>query len=182
MWPWEHLATGYLCYSVYARRRYGHAPEPLPVIALGATTQLPDVIDKPLAWTLSVLPSGYSLGHSVFLATAVVALAVALERRHAIEGLGAAVGIGYVSHLLGDLAYPLLRGGVLNLDIVLWPLVPGAVDAREGLLEETARLFAEFTAFLGSPRGLTYLLLEVALLGGAVVLWRLDGWPGLQVG
>lgn len=180
MWPWEHLAVGYLCYSAYTRYRTGQPPRRGPVLAVAFATQLPDLIDKPLAWSLSVLPSGFSLGHSVFIASAVVLLVTVLARRRGATEIGLAVGIGYVSHLLGDLAYPILRGGEANLDIILWPLVSVPVQERRGLFEETARLFADFSAFLGSPRGLTYLLMEIALVGGVFALWAVDGWPGLR--
>lgn len=180
MWPWEHLAVGYLCYSAYVRFRYGHPPRRWPALALALATQLPDLIDKPLAWSLSVLPSGFSLGHSVFFATAVVVLAVVLARRRGVPQVGTAVAIGYATHLLGDLAYPVLRGGTTDVGIILWPIVSRPDSARVGLFEETARLFAEFSRFLGTPRGLSYLLFEVVLIGGVLALWAVDGWPGLR--
>lgn len=181
MWPWEHLAVGYLCFSAYTRARYGRPPRRAPAVALALTTQLPDLIDKPLAWSLSILPSGgFSLGHSVFFATAVVLLAGVLAHRRGAPRIGAAVAIGYASHLLGDVAYYVLRGGSVDVGIFLWPLVERAPSSRAGLFEETARMFAEFSGFLLTPRGLSYLLFEIALLGGVFALWAVDGWPGLR--
>lgn len=181
MWPWEHLAVGYLCFSAYTRVRYGHPPRRAPAVALALTTQLPDLIDKPLGWSLSVLPSsGFSLGHSVFFATAAVLVVTVVGRRRGVPRLGAAVAIGYASHLVGDLAYPILRGGSADVSIILWPLVSRSPSSRAGLFEETARIFAEFSSFLLTPRGLSYLLFEIALLGGVFALWAFDGWPGLR--
>lgn len=37
MWPWGHLAVGYLVYSAYTRVRYGLPPSVLPVVLLAVT-------------------------------------------------------------------------------------------------------------------------------------------------
>ncbi len=178
MWPWEHLAVGYLAYSGYTRLRYGRAPADKPAVALAITTQFPDLIDKPLAWTVDVLPSGYSFGHSVFVATALLALVLGISRHRDVPAVGSAVAIGYTSHLLGDLLYPVIRGGGTDVTILLWPLVARPRNAPLSLIAETSRLFAEFVVYLGSPRGVAYLGLELALVGGACALWFLDGRPG----
>lgn len=85
MWPWEHLAVGYIGYSLSVRLAGRGVPRPRPVVALAVGTQFPDLVDKPLSWTLGVLPSGHSLAHSLFaalpLATLAVTVGVALDRR-----------------------------------------------------------------------------------------------------
>jgi hypothetical protein len=178
MWPWEHLAVGYLLYSAYAHGRYGRPPAAGAVPAVVLASQLPDLIDKPLAWTLGILPAGYSLGHSVFFGgTLFVVGGLVLGRLGMTELWGAAM-VGYWSHLLGDLLYPLARGGDVDASILLWPLVQRPVEPPTGLIPEASRLFVDFVTFLGTPRGLGYLLLEMALVGGVVVLWVADGRPG----
>ena len=49
--PWGHLAIGYLCLSLAIRARWRVPPQGPAVIAVAIGTQLPDLIDKPLAWT-----------------------------------------------------------------------------------------------------------------------------------
>lgn len=179
MWPWEHLAFGYLAYSGYTRLRYGRAPADKPAVALAIATQFPDLVDKPLAWTFDVLPSGYSFGHSVFVATALLGLVLWISRLYEVPAVGTAAAFGYASHLLGDLLYPVIRGSETDVGILFWPLVARPSLDPPSLLAETTRLISEFVLYLGSPRGVTYLVLELALVGGACALWLVDGRPGL---
>ena len=65
MWPWGHLAVGYLVYSGLSRWRFGRLPGSVATLAVALGTQLPDLVDKPLAWTVNVLASGRSLAHSL---------------------------------------------------------------------------------------------------------------------
>ena len=60
MWPWGHLALGYLLHSPLARARFGRPPTDRATLLLVIGTQLPDLVDKPLAWWLGVLPAGRS--------------------------------------------------------------------------------------------------------------------------
>lgn len=77
MWPWEHLAFGYVLFSLLVRigRR---RPDDASVYLLVLFTQFPDLVDKPLAWTFGILLSGLSVGHSVFVALSVSVVALAL--------------------------------------------------------------------------------------------------------
>jgi hypothetical protein len=58
MWPWGHLAVGYLCYVAYLKLYDNDRQTLYPVLAVGFGSQFPDFIDKPLAWSVLVLPSG----------------------------------------------------------------------------------------------------------------------------
>jgi hypothetical protein len=146
MWPWEHLAVGYLLYSASVRLRTGSGPGDGPALALALSTQFPDLVDKPLAWSLGVLPDGTTVAHSVFVAVPAVVVVAALERGRAGGRYAPAIGIGYLS----------------------------------GLLAEFGRYFADFVAFLGTPLGRLYLLLELILVGTAILVWIRDGVPGLE--
>lgn len=182
MWPWEHLAVGYLGYA--ALRRAGGARGPPgggPVLALGVATQLPDLVDKPLAWSLGVLPSGTSLAHSVLVAVPGAVVAVLVARRAGAPAYGAAVAVGWLSHLVGDVVYPVLLGGSPAVAAVLWPVVPAPPGAGGGgVLAQARRLFALFLAFLATPRGWRYLVGEAALLGLAGLVWLAEGAPGVD--
>lgn len=124
MFPWGHAAVGYLLYVALVRYRFGERPEGAPVIALAIGTQFPDLVDKPLAWYLGVLPSGRSLAHSVFVAMVLISLVYWLASRFDRSELGVAFALGYLSHLLGDVVYPLFRGEWEAVGILLWPIVP----------------------------------------------------------
>lgn len=180
MWPWEHLAFGYVLYSGYTRLRHGHPPGDYPVIVLAVMTQLPDLVDKPLAWSLGVLPAGRSLTHSLFVALAVVTVVSLYAYRRGTPELAGATTVGYLSHLLGDVIYPVLLGEPPAVAFLFWPVVQRPPRATPGLSERTLELLGEFMVYLGSPRGRTFLALELGLALAVVLLWVADGWPGLR--
>lgn len=186
MWPWEHLAFGYILYSGYMRLSHGRPPGHHPAIAFAVATQFPDLIDKLLAWTMDLLPTARSLGHSIFVAALVIMVVILLGRRHGVPAIGPAVAIGYLSHLLGDVIYEVLRHllagetvPVETVSFLLWPLVRQPVRETPGLLIRTGHLFDEFVTFLDTPAGYVYIALEVGLLLVAVLYWIGDGLPGV---
>lgn len=124
MWPWAHAAVGYLLYIGYAYRQ-GFPLRGPAVVATVAGTQAPDLVDKPLAWTFTVLPAGRSLGHSLLFAALVAGLCwyvVARSFDRQAVALGAAVG--YVSHLFADGLGAMLAGRWADLSYLAWPLLP----------------------------------------------------------
>jgi len=179
MWPWEHLAFGYLCYSL-GGRAVGRRDRPTDreAYALVVATQFPDLVDKPLAWTFDILPSGISLAHSLAFAVPFCLLAAALARRRGVPGVDAAVAVGYGSHLAGDGLYPFLTGGEIATSFLFWPFGARPPIEETAFLVEVSRLFASFRAFLVTPRGQAYLVVEGAVLALTLVLWTRDGWPG----
>lgn len=181
MWPWEHLAFGYLLYSLVVRLGDGDPPRTAAALALCVGTQLPDLIDKPLAWVVGVLPSGRSLGHSLPFAVVLLLVVVALSRTSGTPAPGTvlAFAVGHLSHLAGDVLYPVLIEGELSVRFLLWPIVPAAGGGSVDALPHLFDLIATFLAFLATPRGALYALFEVALLSAAVVVWIVDGSPGL---
>jgi len=179
MWPWEHLAFGYLLYSGSVRLRRTGPPTDVAVILLLFATQLPDLVDKPLAWTLGVLPTGQSLGHSLLFALPFIGLVSVVARRFAAPEYAIAIAIGYLSHLAGDVVYWVFRGGGLTVGFLLWPLVPARPVGPMGFFTKFTELLATFLAFLATPLGRSYLLLESAFLGAALLVWLVDGRPGL---
>lgn len=178
MWPWEHLAIGYLLYSATSRVGYDRAPSDHEAVVLAVGTQFPDLIDKPGSWVFGVLPSGTSVAHSVFTAVAVTLVGLGLARRSGIPELGVAFGIGYLSHLFGDVFYSVLLGGRPAFGAVLWPFGPAYAGNSRGILERVAGFFMKYADYLLSPVGLGYLLAEVAFLAAAVAVWTADGNPG----
>ena len=172
MWPPGHLAVAYLCYALWSRRRDGVPPMGLAVVVLAVASQFPDLVDKPLAWYLGVLPTGRTLAHSLLVVVPLSLLAIWLARRYDRPELGTAAAIGALSHVLVD-ALPVLWREEAEASFLLWPLVavegyeePGAPSVPELLAESAAQ---------------PYFLLEFVLLAIALVWWRRDGYPGLGV-
>jgi len=181
MWPWEHLAVGYLCYSLLVRAFGRRAPRGWPVVALALGTQFPDLVDKPLAWSFGLLPSGHSLAHSLLVALPASALAVTVAGALGRRRIGTAFAFGYLSHLPTDVFYPLLVGGEPNYGLLLWPVVPAsATETGAGFVAMFWSLLGRYATELVQGEASLYLMIEIGLLGSVVLLWLLDGAPPLN--
>jgi len=179
MWPWEHVAVGYLLYSGYVHFRYGESPSTLPALAVGFGALFPDIVDKPLGWTFELFPSGVSVAHSVFTAT-VLSLAVgALLGRVGYRSVGTGFNVAYLAHIPADAVYQVVLGNPLRVEAYLWPLVVIQSAGQGGFLDNALYYLVRFVVFLGTPRGLFFLFLEVALLGATLLVWIADDRPGL---
>jgi hypothetical protein len=142
MWPWGHAAVGYLVYAV-VRRAGGEEwpPDDATAIALAVGTQLPDLVDKPLAWSFGVLPSGRSLAHSLLVGGLLVAVVVALARRYGRHERAGAFAVGYYAHLFGDALGPLTSLDVEFLTFLAWPvLAPPPYENDSSFAEHLAAL------------------------------------------
>jgi membrane-bound metal-dependent hydrolase YbcI (DUF457 family) len=169
MWPWGHLAAGYLIYSAYARLRTDSPPGNLPALVAAFATQFPDLVDKPLAWSLSILPSGRSLTHSLVTVGPALAVAWLLAARRDARPLGTALAIGVLSHLFTDALYPLVNLDFEFVTFLGWPLLelpPYEVDSS---------FAAHFALIDLSPT----FVFELVLVAVASVVWHYDGNPGL---
>jgi hypothetical protein len=179
MWPWDHLAAGYVVFSLLLRST---GREPPSVVALGFLvlgSQLPDLIDKPLGWYVGLLPSGTSLAHSLVVAVPLCGLVVLWRVWRGAPAEGVGFALGYLLHPLADAYYPLALGLEAKPDILLWPLrsVP-----KQGTVDVTAHvlgLLGQFYAAATGPGGIWLIAIEVGFLGSAATLWYLDGMPGL---
>ncbi|MFB6075088.1 MAG: metal-dependent hydrolase [Haloarculaceae archaeon] len=179
MWPWEHLAVGYLTYSLARRAVTGRAPARVEAYAVLLGSQFPDLVDKPLGWGTSLLPSGVSLAHSLLVAVPLAAVATVVTSNRGRRELGAAFAVGYLLHLPADALYPALLGGNVYTDFLLWPLVPVPSESVPSIVGHLQELIAHFLEVLATPAGAAYLVLEALLLGSALALWILDGHPGV---
>jgi hypothetical protein len=191
MYPWEHAAVAYLLYAGYARWRTGAPPGGWAVLVVLVASQLPDLIDKPLAWQVGLLPSGRSLAHSVFVAVPLVVMIVVLVRRYEQRPLGIAFAVGYFSHLVTD---AVSVTGSVSPASVLWPLATyessrettgaggGADGAGEpgGVLGQTADIFLDAYPSLVAlePTGADLISLGIVVLAGFI--WLYDGRPGVR--
>jgi len=170
MWPLGHVAVAYLCYAG-VRRASGRTPAAaVAVVALLVGSQFPDLVDKPLAWYLGVLPTGRSLAHSLLVIGPLIGLAYLLADRYGRPEYGIAAGVGAGSHLLADVV-PALWGAA-DPAILVWPLLP--LEPYPDGAPSIAGLLAES---LGEP----YFLAEFGLAAIAVVVWRREGYPGVEL-
>lgn len=170
MWPTGHLAIAYLCYSASTRQRFDGSPEAMAVLVVGFGGLFPDLVDKPLAWYLSVLPTGRSLGHSLLFLVSLTAVLFLMTRSRGRGEYSVAFGIGAISHTLLD-AVPALWGAG-DWEQLFWPLLPiqgyeGSAPTILGLLRDS----------LASP----YFVVEFLLVGVALLIWRVDGYPGVEL-
>lgn len=181
MWPWEHLAAGYLAYSLLVHLTRGRAPHGrLTMAALVVGTQFPDLVDKPLAWAFHVLPSGTSLAHSVFFAVPFALVVIAISRATHRPDAGTAFTIGYLLHLPADVLYVWFYGTPIGWSGLLWPLASKPAQQSPGLLENVMYYFDKFLTVATSSDGMVLLAFELLLVGGALLLWVADDFPGLR--
>lgn len=177
MWPWDHLAVGYLTVTALLRLG-GEEPPDRPVVIAAVVGSLgPDLVDKPLAWVVSVLPSGVSLAHSALTCavTLLVLWLVGLPRRPLL-----AFGGGYVAHLAGDAAYGLLTNAPGAPEFLLWPLLSVPPAPPTGPVVTVTTLFGFYRSFLASPAGQIYLLVDLLLFAVTFGIWIRHGTPGLR--
>jgi len=167
MWPLGHAAGAYLLTSVGAEREWLPDPDATSVAFVLLASQLPDLIDKPFAWFIPVLPAGRSFGHSLFLIAPLCVLAIVVARRLGRAGLGLAVALALCSHLALDVLPALWGRSAWRY--LLWPVLE-----VEGY-NSPPSIVAMFENSLDDP----WFYAEFVLAGLAFVRWRSDGWPGL---
>lgn len=180
MWPWGHLALGYLLYSPVVRLIRGRAPTSAEVVALVFGTQLPDLVDKPLSWVFHVTPQGYSVAHSVFVAVPVGLLALAIAARRDRTAVGAAFTVGYWSHLFGDVLFAVGLGQRYTVERLLWPVVTlPEYSSNPMATERILSYLVDWVAHLLATESVLLPLLYLGPLAAAGLLWLVDGAPGI---
>lgn len=180
MWPWEHLAVGYLAYSLGLRALRREPPSDTEALALALATQLPDLVDKPLSWGAGWFPSGHAVGHAALVAVPVGVAALWRLRGTDRARLAVAGVVGWWGHVLADVLDPLRRGDPPAPGRALWPLSnPAPYESDLGLGRGVVygrRLLADLSTVDPVPVAL-YLLLAAS----TVAVWVADGHPGTGV-
>lgn len=127
--PLNHFLVAFLPLAVYTFVRYRRLPTGAAILVLFFATQLPDLIDKPLAWTFGIFPSGRMLAHSLVLAIPIVTALVYVTHRWGYGALGTMFAVGYFSHLATDF-YPALFLGrdYYYFPNMFWPLLAANPD------------------------------------------------------
>jgi hypothetical protein len=170
MWPWGHAAVGFLLYVAYRRYRDGRPPTGPATLVVLFGTQLPDLVDKPLAWTFAVLPTGRSLAHSWLVALLVLGVAwVVLSERQ--RPLLVPLAVGWLSHGLADASYSVVTGEFAYVAFLAWPLASTPpYDLDQSFLDH-------FLAFTLDP----FVVFQTLLFVVAVVVWHREGRPGVEM-
>jgi hypothetical protein len=181
MWPWEHVATGYLLYSLGTRALGREPPSDGAVVALGVASLLPDLVDKPLSWGLGWFPSGYAVGHSAFVAVPVGLGALLVGYRLGRQRWSVGFVVGYWVHLLADVANPVRNGGAIRPGRVLWPVSEADPYETDRGLGRGLTYLEDFLAELATMPPTDVILLYLLLPAATVALWLLDGAPGVAL-
>lgn len=171
MWPWGHLAVGYLLYSL-GRRWQGRRPDAMAVFLVAVGTLLPDLVDKSLAWHFGVLSSGRSMAHSLLVAAVVLAVLYVVIAPRIGRSPIVALGVGWLSHPLADFPFErALAGEFEYLTYFVWPLLPPPqYETDKSFLAHVAAYeLGPFEAF------------QLVLFALAAYVWYLDGRPGWAV-
>ncbi|TMT86341.1 metal-dependent hydrolase [Haloterrigena sp. H1] len=181
MWPWEHAIVAYLAYSLCCHVVFRDSPTGLEAFAVVFASVLPDLIDKPLAWELGVFDSGYAVGHSIFFAVPLAIVVGTIAHAATRPRAGLAFGLGYLSHPFADIVDSVFRQGVLQVELMLWPIA--SVEGRppgQGVIEGFLYFFGRYWNAVLAGDLSTYLLLQFGLAGVVLVVWLADGAPVLR--
>lgn len=180
MWPWEHAIVGYLVYSLLAHA-VETSPRPVEAVTVVGASLLPDVIDKPLFWSLDVVETGYALGHSVFFTLPLVVTVVVVARARDRTRTGYAFATGYLLHTPGDVLHGYTLGGTVELERLLWPLAATEPSGPSmGVVRETLFRFALYRDQVLAADFSAYMVVQFGLAACCLVLWLYDGAPGVR--
>lgn len=125
----DHVVVAVLPLVGYTLLRYRRLPSGSLVLVAFAGGLLPDIVDKPLAWTLGVIPSGRMVAHSVVLAVPLVVCLLAVAFRADRLTPGVVFGYAYLSHLVGDFAPVFALGSdYYYYPNMFWPLATANPD------------------------------------------------------
>jgi Predicted membrane-bound metal-dependent hydrolase (DUF457). len=166
MFPPGHLALAYLLTSLLVRVR-GERVTASVAAAAALGSQVPDLIDKPLAWLLG-LRASRTVGHSLVFVVVLALVTAVVTRPVGGWRAGASFVLGLGSHLLADAAPALFRGDRTG-SFLLWPF-----DTTTPYDEPYPGLDTLLTTVASEPS----LVVEVGLVLAAAWYWREDGYPG----
>lgn len=194
VFPHGHLAVGYLMVSGVIRVTSGKPPDRKMVVLVVLGTQLPDLIDKPLAVLLGgAVATGRTVGHSVLVSVPVLLCLAFIfrdERRRLVHM--AVFAIGYLVHPFVDASIFLVQGTVtqdiIEISFVVWPVILPA----DGIVEFLSQFSTVERLITVKPRWTAKHLpsgghirpyvraSELVLILLATITWLDDNAPGLD--
>jgi len=129
MRPVEHFAVAVIPVLVYTVVRHRRLPSGPGLLLVLLASQLPDIIDKPLAWTFGIIPSGRMLAHSVVIAVPLLVVGSIIAARKGAGRHAVLFSFVYLSHLAGDFYQLLWKGrDAYFFPNLFWPLMEANPD------------------------------------------------------
>lgn len=165
---WVHAAVAYLLYRTAIPTWPAAKPTAVAVVPLVFGSLLPDLLDKPLSFVFTSVPSR-SLAHSAFTVVLVLGAVGYLIHRAEEPATAVGFGVGYLSHLGADLLDSLFIPQETAV-FLLWPVV---TDYHH--IESVGEL-------LSLVRPTPYVFAQLLLTGLAVLVWAADGNPCFEQG
>lgn len=150
MYPIEHLIVAVVPVIGYVLVRDRRLPQVRLLGVVFVASQLPDLVDKPLAHQLRLLPSGRVFVHSLPIAVPIVCLVGWYARRTGRPRAGGAFAFAYLSHVVADNRRALSPPDPTLPADVLWPFRPATprpvVPHWAGAESINVRLWGAFSA------------------------------------
>lgn len=147
MQPTTHVLIGISVVVAYGLLRYRRLPSwQLLFVAMFASL-LPDLVDKPLAWTVGFMPSGRAGLHSLPIAVPIIVavLVVALNTDRLAHGV--AFAWGYLAHIAADFRSVLTLGPeYYYFPNLFWPLLEANPDRSPSFGQHVPSITAELAA------------------------------------
>ncbi len=122
MYPHEHFLVALIPVALYTLLWHQQLPSKTVVCAVFAGSLFPDMVDKPLAHYLHIIPNGRVFIHSLPFAIPLSAIVLWYGWKTDRFTVAGAFTAGVLFHPFGDFYQTLLRGTVPSQ--MLWPLVP----------------------------------------------------------
>lgn len=122
MLPIKHFIVAGIPLVAYTLLRDRQLPTPRVTALIFVGSQLPDLVDKPLAHQFGLLPSGRVGMHSLPIAVPLLALGMYYGWRTARLRLTGVFAAAHLVHLFGDNYKPLLDSPPTVSSDLIWPL------------------------------------------------------------
>lgn len=110
MEPITHILLAVLPVLAYSLLRYQRLTTGSMTLVVIFAALFPDLVDKPLAWWLGVIPSGRMLTHSVLVAIPIILGVLIFTYRSNRLSYGIGFSWGYFAHIAADF-YPIIYQG-----------------------------------------------------------------------
>lgn len=124
MLPSEHFAVAVVPIILYVLVRDQRPPTPQLLGIAFVGSQVPDLIDKPLAHQFHFIPSGRVFMHSLPIAIPIICLVGWYAWRTNRLRAGFVFGLAYLSHIVADNRQALSPPAPMLPDDALWPFRP----------------------------------------------------------
>lgn len=150
MYPIEHFVVAVVPVIGYVLVRDRRLPEVRLLAVVFVASQLPDLVDKPLAHQVHLLPSGRVFLHSLPIAVPIVCLVGWYAWRTDRPRAGGAFVFAYLSHVVADNRRALSPPDPTLSPDMLWPFRPATprpiVPHWAGAESINVRLWGGFSA------------------------------------